>query len=298
MRPRRDVVLRPSRLRSLGSVPRRPGLEPPRPRPSRRREPPRARDAPGRDRADPAPRRRARGTTPPRMRAPCRRPPAMRLGRLRAHPAAAPRRRTGGAQRPAETEESGRSASSGQRASASSYCAAATAKLLSADARSPAARSAQARTLDDLVVVAPGGSDELECRAPVVREHLGVILRASEAVDPLRDALGASRARSARGIWPYDTSRTSACANANSLSPSSDERRWRRTKPLRSSEWSVVVAASGSASDRARPEHLSDDCRVLQQALLRVGKPVEAGGDDALERLRAAGARPSSPARR
>ena len=28
--------------------------------------------------------------------------------------------------------------------------------------------------------------------------------------------------------------------------PSSDERRWRRTKPLRSSEWSDVVAASGS----------------------------------------------------
>ena len=38
-------------------------------------------------------------------------------------------------------------------------------------------------------------------------------------------------------------------------------------------------------SDRARPEHLADNGRVLQQALLRVGQPVEAGGDDALERL-------------
>ena len=46
-----------------------------------------------------------------------------------------------------------------------------------------------------------------------------------------------------------------------------------------------MVAAS-APSDRARPEHLADDGRVLQQALLRVGQPVEAGGDDALKRLR------------
>ena len=42
----------------------------------------------------------------------------------------------------------------------------------------------------------------------------------------------------------------------------------------------------GAPSDRARPEHLADDGCVLEQALLRVGKPVESGGDDALERLR------------
>ena len=38
-------------------------------------------------------------------------------------------------------------------------------------------------------------------------------------------------------------------------------------------------------SDRARPEHLADNGRVLQKALLRVGQPVEACGNDALERL-------------
>ncbi len=81
------------------------------------------------------------------------------------------------------------------------------------------------RTLDQLVVVAPGGPDELECGAPVVREHLGVVLGSPEAVDPLRDG-AMLRARDRRGgSGRTTTSRTSACANANSLSPSSDERR-------------------------------------------------------------------------
>ncbi len=46
------------------------------------------------------------------------------------------------------------------------------------------------------------------------------------------------------------------------------------------------MAASGVTSDRARPEHLADDRRVLEEAFLRVREPVEAGGDDALKRLR------------
>ena len=39
-------------------------------------------------------------------------------------------------------------------------------------------------------------------------------------------------------------------------------------------------------SDRARPEHLADDGRVLEEAFLRVRETVEAGGDDALKCLR------------
>ena len=97
-----------------------------------------------------------------------------------------------------------------------------------------------------LVVVPTRRADELERRAPVVREHLRVVLRRDRGRRSTPRRRDAVCARSARGIWPYDTSRTSACANANSLSPSSDERRWRRTKPLRSSEWSDAVAASGS----------------------------------------------------
>ena len=38
--------------------------------------------------------------------------------------------------------------------------------------------------------------------------------------------------------------------------------------------------------DRAGPKHLADDRRVLEEAFLRVREPVEAGGDDALKRLR------------
>ncbi len=51
------------------------------------------------------------------------------------------------------------------------------------------ARRAQraSRAIDDLVVVSAGGADELERRAPVVREHLGVVIRSAEAADPLGD---------------------------------------------------------------------------------------------------------------
>jgi len=45
----------------------------------------------------------------------------------------------------------------------------------------------QAGALDDLVVAATRCTDELERRAPVVREHLGVVIRTAEAVDPFRD---------------------------------------------------------------------------------------------------------------
>ena len=41
-----------------------------------------------------------------------------------------------------------------------------------------------------------------------------------------------------------------------------------------------------ASADRARPEHLPDDGCVLKQSLLGLGKPVETGGDDALQRLR------------
>ncbi len=72
-----------------------------------------------------------------------------------------------------------------------------------ANARSPAVAQGEARALDDLVVAATRRADELERRAPVVREHLGVVLGTAEAVDPLGDG-PVLRARSARGIWPYD----------------------------------------------------------------------------------------------
>ena len=42
----------------------------------------------------------------------------------------------------------------------------------------------------------------------------------------------------------------------------------------------------GVAVKRSGPEHLSDDCRVPQELLLREGQPVESRRDDALERFR------------
>ena len=42
----------------------------------------------------------------------------------------------------------------------------------------------------------------------------------------------------------------------------------------------------GVPTDRARPEHLADDRGILEQLLLARREAVEAGGDDALERLR------------
>ena len=47
-------------------------------------------------------------------------------------------------------------------------------------------------------------------------------------------------ARSALGSCPYATSRTSACANASSSSPATDERRCRRRKPFRTSACTTV----------------------------------------------------------
>ena len=46
---------------------------------------------------------------------------------------------------------------------------------------------------------------------------------------------------------------------------------------------------------RAEPEDLADDCRVLEQELLLDRKRIEAGGDDSLHRLGSRRPAPSSP---
>ena len=54
--------------------------------------------------------------------------------------------------------------------------------------RAIASRSQRSsRALDQLVVATTGRPDELECGAPVVGEHLGVILGPAQAVDPFGD---------------------------------------------------------------------------------------------------------------
>ena len=181
--------------------------------------------------------RPARGTTPPPLRGPCRPTASKRVARClerRLAPFLVVRlvertclleQELGPlARRPARARARPRTARRRPE------------KLLSANARSPAVAQREARALGELVVVAARSADELERRAPVVREHLRVVLGSAEAVDPLRDRAVPSARDRRVGSGRTTTSRTSACANANSLSPSSDERRWRRTKPLRSSE--------------------------------------------------------------
>ena len=65
----------------------------------------------------------------------------------------------------------------------------------------PGRTECASRSLDYLVVVATGSPDQLQRGAPVVREHLGVILRAAEP--SIHSATARCFcARSARGIWP------------------------------------------------------------------------------------------------
>ena len=100
-----------------------------------------------------------------------------------------------------------------------------------------------------------------------------------------------------RAIWPYATSRTSACAKA--ILALALERRapLPAHEPFRSSEWRAGRRPFVRSRERSAPEHLPDHCGVLQERLLLIGEPVQPGGDDALERLRERVAPRSSRAR-
>ena len=74
-------------------------------------------------------------------------------------------------------------------------------------------------------------------------------------------------------------------AKAHSPSLSTEERRCRVRKPLRSSECRSGGRLGLVSAQRARPEDLADDGGVLEGRLLLGREPVEAGGDDPLQRL-------------
>ena len=173
----------------------------------------------------------------------------------------------------------------GQSASASSYCAAATAKLLRANARSPAARRASrvrsTSSSSSLPDARTSSSAERQWYASISAWSSGRPRPSIHSATPR-----CLCARSARGNLAVRRRRERARARMRArLSPSTDERRWRRTKPFRSSEWSEPCRGCRLAADGAGPEDLPDDGCVLEQALLRSGQPVEARRDDALERL-------------
>ncbi len=136
----------------------------------------------------------------------------------------------------------------------------------------------------ELVRLGARGASQLERGDVVVRELLGEILRpvARKRLDPCA-ARTCFSARSARGICPYATSRTSRCVNANSVSPATELRRSRRTNSFRCSERSRSSASVGL--ERADPERLAEDGGVEEQALLLRWQRVESRGDDSLHRL-------------
>ena len=140
-------------------------------------------------------------------------------------------------------------------------------------------------TVCELGAVSAGGPSELEGRAPVMSQHLGVVIGSAEAFDPLGDlgvlvrAVGAcnlpvgdvtdERVREGDLGLIFDGSAPLAANEALAL-----ERMQRRRR------------GTLLATERADPEHLSDDRCIAEKIFLVRRESVETGGDDALERLR------------
>jgi hypothetical protein len=118
----------------------------------------------------------------------------------------------------------------------------------------------------------------------VVREHLGVVLGSSQPVDPLGDGAMPSCAVCTRDLAVRHVTHERVCEGELALA-------LERRAPLAADEALALEGMEGRgrggrvATDRARPEDLPDDGRVLQEALIRLGEPVEARSDDALQRL-------------
>ena len=143
----------------------------------------------------------------------------------------------------------------------------------------------EARPLGELVIVAARRADELECRAPVVREHLRVVLRPTKARDPLGTCAVPLRPVRARDLPVGDVADERMREGELALA-------FERRASLATDEALALEGVQrggrgvGVASEPARPEHLPDDGCILQEALLGVRKPVEASGNDALKGLR------------
>jgi hypothetical protein len=137
----------------------------------------------------------------------------------------------------------------------------------------------------ELHILTAGGTNELEGCAPVMREHLGVVLRASETRDPLGGPamlVGPVTAgdlpvrdvpdeRMGEGELGRAVHGGAALSADEALSLERVERRHRLLRRIR---------------QPVRPEDLPDDRRVVEQVLLAAGKTVQARCDDALQGLR------------
>ena len=135
--------------------------------------------------------------------------------------------------------------------------------------------------------VPPGGAGELERRVPVVGEHLGVVVRPSERLDPLGDAAVLLGAVGAGDLPVGDVANEGV--RERELGLALDGRApLAAHEPLALQRVERRRAASLTPSRTAPPRRPCRPRRRRAAAPSRLGEPVETGGDDALERLREA----------
>ncbi len=120
-------------------------------------------------------------------------------------------------------------------------------------------------------------------------EHLGLVLGPAERLDPLGGAPVLLRPLRTRDLPVGDVADQHVPERVLRLA---GDRRCARTldellalERVKSSSSACQRVTPSTACDRAEPEHLPDDGRVLEQPLLRFGERVEPRGDDPLHRL-------------
>ena len=141
----------------------------------------------------------------------------------------------------------------------------------------------------ELVGRLPRGAGELERAEIVVGEHLGVVLPAAESLDPLGGEAVLVSPHGARDLAVGDVADEHMVKRVLGLtfhgrmpSPAHELLSLERAKQLLDCCGRVLP----DRSERVDPEHLTDDGGVLDEILLRLGKSVEAGGDQPVQGLR------------
>ena len=159
---------------------------------------------------------------------------------------------------------------------------------MSADARSPASRSAGLACSASARDVLPGSAGVLERAQVVVREQLGVVLRPPQGLDPRRRGSVQVGAPRTRDLPVGDVAHEPVAEDVLVLAGHggatlaldellADERVHGRVDGRR-----IGFAERG---DRTDPEDAADDRRVLERGLLLGRQRVDPGGDQPLDRL-------------
>jgi hypothetical protein len=127
------------------------------------------------------------------------------------------------------------------------------------------------------------GLGELERREVVVREHLGVILRAAERFDPLGGETMLRYPRRTRDLTVGDVSKQDVTERVLRLSLRGRVLIASNELPPLEPEHALLdgpAVLRRHRSDGAAPEDSADHCSVLDERLLVIRKAVETRGDD------------------